>query len=599
MANTEDYLDGLLDSITQAKNEDNRPNDRGTRNRSRREERRGRSRVRPDDDFMEATGLNSYRREQKRNRRERRHSEEDFLRSFEDELSMGDADEVIRSFERELRSDADDEFRLDDEMDSPDADDDDDFFANGLLDEDEEEQSPADAVLSGIANIVSEAKRVATGGDDILPETDDSADDIPIETAEASPAGDEEVPLDIPTDISIGEDTSAQEVPLMDESGEGMDLMDMLAGEGEGDLMDIGDLLTSDEEATELEEGREAFEAAAEGVAEGGEGVEGSEDSEGASAEGASGGSGEAGESGEEGEEAKPNIIQKILGAVTGIFKKKEGEEDDEDEDEEDDEDEDEDEEGGETKEEKKARLKKEKEEAKKKKKEEADAKKKAKEEEKKKKAEEKKKKQAEKAAKPKKKKKPKERSPKIPIPVIIVFLLFAFSIVGSVNIMTNVLGYQVQISAANKAYDKKEYSDAYGILMGRSDLDGDAKKLRNRAKLMAYMQTKQNEYLVCMDSGQETESGLDLYSIRSNYQMALDSLISGVYFFQQNEEKANELGITEEYGEYGQMLEKELNKRFSMTVGEAVDLYRNNTRKDYTAALQKIIRDAGLEERY
>ena len=85
MANTEDYLDGLLDSITQAKEEE-RPVDRNTRNRNRREERR--SRVRPDDDFMEATGLNSFRREQRMNRRERRHSEEDFLRSFEDELSQ-------------------------------------------------------------------------------------------------------------------------------------------------------------------------------------------------------------------------------------------------------------------------------------------------------------------------------------------------------------------------------------------------------------------------------------------------------------------------------------------------------------------------------
>ena len=596
MANTEDYLDGLLDSITQAKEEE-RPVDRNTRNRNRREERR--SRVRPDDDFMEATGLNSFRREQRMNRRERRHSEEDFLRSFEDELSMGDADALIRSFERELRSDAEDEFRLDDEIESSGADeDDDDFFAAGLLEEEEEKQSPADAVLSGIADIVSEAKRVATGGDDSLPE---EADDIPIDMAEPSLAEDGEEPLmDIPSDISIGEDTSAQEVPLMDESGEGVDLMDMLAGEGEEDLMDIGDLLASDEEETELEEGREAFEAAAEGVAEGGEGVEGSEDSEGTSAEGASGGSGEAGEGGEGDEEAKPNIIQKILGAVTGIFKKKEGDEEDEDEDEEDDEDEDGDEEeGGETKEEKKARLKKEKEEAKKKKKEEADAKKKAKEEEKKKKAEEKKRKQAEKAAKPKKKKKPKERSPKIPIPVIIVFVLFALSIVGSVNIMTNVLGYQLQVSSANKAYEKKDYSDAYGILMGRSDLDGDAKKLRNRAKLMAYMQTKENEYLVCMDSGRETESGLKAYSIRSNYQMALDSLISGVYFFQANEEKANELGITEEYSEYGQELEKELDSKFNLTVGEAVELYRNNTRKDYTAALQKIIRQAGYEETY
>ena len=569
MDNNEDYLDGLLDSISQAKTENEEMAVERGRSRARRDERR--SRVRPDDDFMEASGLNSYRREQSRSRRGmRRRSEDDFVRSFEDELSMNDADELIRSFEDELRDNGDGEDFLGNSRRkrSRKQDADDDLFEG--LDDGGEPEASEDSVLSDIAGIVSEAKRVASGDDE-----EPGADAV------ADPLGGTDEP-----DLSA--DTSAQEVPLMDESGDDVDLMDMLAGEGDGDLMDIGDLLASDEGETELADARDAFEEAAEGVAEGGDGAESTE------------ASGEEGAEGEE--EPKQNIIQKILGAITGIFKKKEGEASDEDDEDEDEEDEEENaEEGGETKEERKARLKKEKEEAKKKKKEEADAKKKAKEEEKKKKAEEKKKAQAAKAAKPKKQKpkKPKERSPKIPIPVMVVFILFSASVVASVQIMSNVLGYRSIVSSAERAYDKQDYRIAYQALAGNRNLDGDAKKLRNRAKLMAYMQTKRDEYLVCMDSGKQTESGLDRYSIRTNYQMALDSLIAGVYFYQINEEKANELGISEEYAEYGQSLEKELDQQFNLTVGDAVDLYRNNTRKDYTAALQRIIRQAGYEERY
>ncbi len=588
MGNTEDYLDGLLDSITQAKSETNDLESVGSRSRSRRDERR--SRVRPDDDFMEANGLNEYRSKRGRSRRTRRaHSEDDFLRSFEDDLTMSDADDLIRSFEMELRSSDDEDLSFEDSEEPEQNDSDDDFFASALAgDDSEKEQSPADAILSDIAGIVSEAKRVVTGEDDEEVNASDETDsiqepDLGSQSME-EPDLTEELGLDFDMDDSLG----AQEVPLMDESGEDLDLMDMLSGGEDGDLKDIEDLLASDEQNEELSDARESFEAAAEGVSDGGEGLE----------------AGEAQEDGEGEGEEKPNIIKKILGTITGIFKKKDKDGDEEDsEDEEEDEDDDEEEEGGEeggeTKEEKKARLKKEKEEAKKKKKEEADAKKKAKEEEKKKKAEEKKKKQAAKAAKPKKKKKPKERSPKIPIPVIIVFLLFSFSIVASVQIMTNVLGYQTTIYRARKSYDKGDYSVAYRRLAGNTNLDGDAKKLRNRAKLMAYMETKQNEYLVCMASGTQTDSGLDKYSIRSSYQMALDSLISGVYFYQRNEEKANELGISEEYAKYGQSLEKELDEQFNLTVGDAVDLYHNSTRKEYTAALQKIIRQAGFSETY
>ncbi len=586
MANSEDYLDGLLDSITQAREEtrtvtEERPAPRGRRSGDRK------SRIRPGDDFMEANGLSSYRDTDRRSRRSlRRSTENDFVRSFEDELSMDDADDLIRAFERELRSSDDDEFYAGDADSSLDeaTSEDDDFFASLLTTEEEEEKSPSESILADIDNIVSEAKRVASGADD----------DIPIPAPEKEePAADLDIPdmPDIPEE-PLSEDTSAQEVPLMDESGEGVDLMDVLAGEGEEDLADIESLLNADEEGEQLSEAADEFEAAAESVSEGGEGLEASE----------TGASGEAAEGteGEEGEEApKQNPIQKLLGAITGMFKKKEGDEEDEEDDEEEEEAA---EEGGETKEEKKARIKKEKEEAKKKKKEEADAKKKQKEEEKKKKAEEKKKAQAAKAAKPKKQKpkKPKERSPKVPIPVIVVFLLFSLSIIASTRIMSGVLSHRAMMSRATDAYDKQDYTIAYQALMGEKDLEKDEKKLRNRAKLMAYMQTKRNEYLVCMESGRTSEeSGIDNYNIRSAYQMALDSLVAGVYFYQQNEEKANELGISEEYAEYGQSLEKELDKTFNITAGEAVELYHNSTRKEYTAALQRIIRDAGFEEKY
>ena len=577
MANTEDYLDGLLDSITQAKAEREKPSEGRARQKRNRRERR-RSRIRPDDDFLEANGLRSYREKEDREKRERR-TEDDFLRSFEEEFSKDDANDLIRSFERELNEEydaAEEGSMAEDSLDQDGLSDD------GGMDED---MSPADSILANIEGIVSKAKRVATGEDPVSGKEETSIQtDIPISPESEPLSGADEIPLD-----ENGEGS------LLGADSQEMDLNDMLASDDSGDLTDIGDLLKADENEDELADAREAFDAAADGIAEGGESIEASEGG-GESPEAAV-------EAGENEEEAKPNLIQKIFGVLGGIFKKKEPAEGEEDEEDEDDENEDdgEDGEGKETKEEKKARLKKEKEEAKKKKKEEADAKKKAKDEEKKKKAEEKKKKAAEKAAKPKKKKpkKPKERSPKIPIPVMVVFVFFSISLIASTRIMENAIGHQRQMANATKAYEKKDYMEAYRTLAGKRDLDKSEAKLRNKAKLMAYMQIKQKEYTICMNSGKQTESGLDRYNIRTNYQMALDSLISAVYFFQENEEKANELGITEEYIKYGQRLEKELDKKFNLTVGEAVDLYRNNNRKSYTAALQSIIREQGLKETY
>ncbi len=58
MANSEDYLDGLLDSITKAKSDNESAAESEKRDRDRRI--RNRTRVSADDDFMEVNGLSNF-----------------------------------------------------------------------------------------------------------------------------------------------------------------------------------------------------------------------------------------------------------------------------------------------------------------------------------------------------------------------------------------------------------------------------------------------------------------------------------------------------------------------------------------------------------
>ena len=103
MANSEDYLDGLLDSITQAKNSVTDADRRERRNRQERAARR--RRVSADDDFMEANGLNDYvPRTMGHSNLQSILDEADFLREFEEELDNGDADAFLAEFENELRA---------------------------------------------------------------------------------------------------------------------------------------------------------------------------------------------------------------------------------------------------------------------------------------------------------------------------------------------------------------------------------------------------------------------------------------------------------------------------------------------------------------
>ncbi len=607
MPGNEDYLDGLLDSITKAKS-DVKKSER--RERSGREERIARrSRIAPEDDFMEASGLSgsrSSRRERGRDSGRGRHSRQNRSNSFWDNLDDDfddDDDDFIRAFERELSSDTSDPFDITDIQSDVD-------FSGVVFDDDaKDEPSAKDAVLGDIASIVSEAKaKIEEGSDDLLQTITSQMDEPAPESftagmtsttgsGDASPANpsaaeeenilspayaEDELDLGDELSLDFSGGTDAQEVPLMDESGDGLDLMDMLSADSDGELLDIGELLTSDEKGAELSETREAFEAGAKSAESGGGGAEAAE---GAAADSDQG-------------EKKPGLLARIL----SIFKKKDADADggsnvgvvdptpeqlaaeseeilEEFEDDEDDD--------GESPEEKKARKKKEKEEAKAKKKAEKEAAKKEKEAAKKE-ADEKKKaakaaKAAAKAAKPKKKKK-KVPEPKIPILAIVPFVVLAVSLVAGVNIIMNVLSYRPVIDAAQESFDKQDYIEAYSEVAGM-ELSGEDQILRDKAKTMAFMQTKYREYQVCMDLGK--------------YQMALDSLLDGVNFYIENEATAKSLGITDSYNEYGGNLERALREDFNLSEADAVSIWKSLTRKEYTTKIQRAVRAAGLEDEY
>lgn len=101
MPNEEDYLDGLLNSITKARNEADSAADDAARKQAASIARR--NRIRPEDDFMEAAGLNDYQPHQMTHRNlHRALSESDFLKDFENELENGDPDAFVENFETEL-----------------------------------------------------------------------------------------------------------------------------------------------------------------------------------------------------------------------------------------------------------------------------------------------------------------------------------------------------------------------------------------------------------------------------------------------------------------------------------------------------------------
>ncbi len=686
MPNSEDYLDGLLNSINEAKT--NVEKARVSEEESIKAKIADMSSIDPNDDFMSATGINNFTpKKMSHDNLKRVFSEADFLKDFEEELSSGAADDFIREFEQEI-DDEEERFQRGEEV----PDDAGTEFIRSLMEEDgvepedelkaepteeptetdesestEEQEDELKAESTEEPTETDEAENLDSTEDSIEPEVEDNAEDSiepevadntedsiepevadntePEVVEESEPKEEVDTSAEDAEELlaALGEDASSDEsdsildtsndasdnapseegtneediansqelLDILDEvenivgdddksktdnpdedtagddesilskeyqsdehdvadavevNEEGVSLVDEDADlesllEGEEGMSDIGALLDADKNDIELDEARDAYEESADKVENSTETVS------------------------EEEPKEKVSLIDKIK----GIFKKKnKGEEEEKEildvaaknevEDTTDENNkilEEMDEEEAEELAKKQAKA-----EAKAEKK---AAKKAAKEEKKAAKA-------AAKAEKAKQEKKPgklatflqSDKSNKIPVKVLVVFVLLVGTLVALLIIGSNIFSKRSAISEAKSLYSQGNYIDAYNSLAGISSLSEEDTEIMNKARLLADLQNKKKEY--------------DTFMAKKDYMNAFDALVVGVGRYNENYEKAKEYGITAEYDGVESMITGQLKDQFGTTKEEAAKLYEIKGRTKYTVAISDKLKALGME---
>lgn len=563
MANSEDYLDGLLNSVQNVR-KDVTDAQKQTEEILR-EKQEQRNKIKPQDDFMEASGIRDYKPEPSTHENLRKAlSEDEFLKKFEEELDedIDESDSFIREFEDEI---AQDELSY------------------------EQDEQPA-SFMNNIENIVNQAKEQleheeqAEDTDEIpiLHIDEDTAEDDESVNEEAEP---EEDSLDVDDDLpaldgygademdeqfakdqgeasigEAGEDLLAkylemngseqdEESSLIDEDDDNIDLMGLLSGDD--DLNDIGSLLQADGEDAPLEEAQETFDEMAEKTDTSSEEALQNVKNQAA---------------GKEADKAGEKGLKALLAKIKAIFQKKEPDAEVLDLSQAPQED---------LGQENLEILK-----------ELSAAEAKSKKEKKEKKPKKEKKQKVPKEKKPKVKKEkpqrmPKEpdNSPKIPTKLIVVFLILAMSIVVFVTITQHMTGYKLSMTEARTAYNAGDYFAAYEDLMGM-DLKESDEDLFKKSRLLGDLQKKNKEYQVFVK--------------RKMYDLALDSLVSGVARYQDNLDEAKALGIEEEYAKEGDALVQLLQDQYGVSVDDAVSMYRLN-REQYSIKIDEIVETLNL----
>lgn len=206
------------------------------------------------------------------------------------------------------------------------------------------------------------------------------------------------------------------------------------------------------------------------------------------------------------------------------------------------------------------------------------------KQEQKKKEKEAKKAEKAQKAAnKPKKEKKPKEKdnTPPLPKKPVILIAVLAISIFALIQLGSSAVGYSVFKGEAQDSYKQGDYVTAYAKLEGVKIKSAD-EDFYNRTALLAAIQEEYDSYQSMMQIG-ETE-------------MALDCLIRGVGRCDNHAEKAEEYGVTAEVDGLKNQMTQTLTDVFGVDEQQALEVYGQRSRTDYTLELKKILKASGME---
>lgn len=549
MSKSEDYLDDLLNSVSDANRRNNKKDI---------------------ENLIQSMNEEAAKpREREKKPVEKKHEDYSgtgFLREFEKELATGAADDFLQEFEMELDEEASNQADIDvkeDQTSDMEA-------ASATKQLEAANQSEETNQLRDASEpISSEGTDMATDGSaasDMMGDVDDIMDAVRKKVGDSG----EEEHLDTPKtpedDTSeeeeplgffdtLDEDSAAEipeaskteseeEEPLLSEDDDAINLMDMLSGDS--DLSDIGDLLKADENGEELEHSED-------------------EDSE-VQDEFERLGSIEELKDLKEAKEKrkKQGFFSKIMSVLFGP-----------------DEDEDdtkiaEDDSLGSISSENREILK------------EMDAdegtgKKGKKEKKKKEKKEKKEKAKKEKAPKVKKEKPPKEIdcTPPLPKKPVILIFIMALSILILIWLGSSNLQYGQDMQQAKDDFASGSYVTAFQTVAG-SSVKGKDENFYKKAQVLASIQSEYQSY--------ESLSGIN------ENEMALDALVRGYGRCVDGADLAQEYEITDEMEGLKAQILQQLSDHFGVSEEKAAELHAMTKRTDYTKAIQEILAAAGLE---
>lgn len=549
MSKSEDYLDDLLNSVSDANRRNNKKDI---------------------ENLIQSMNEEAAKpREREKKPVEKKHEDYSgtgFLREFEKELATGAADDFLQEFEMELDEEASNQADIDVKEDQTS-----DMEAASATKQPEaaNQSEETNQLRDASEPISSEGTDMATDGyaasdmmedvndimDAVRKKVGDSGEEEHMNTSKTpeDDASDEEEPLgffdtldeDSAAEIPEAPKTeSEEEEPLLSEDDDAINLMDMLSGDA--DLSDIGDLLKADENGEELEhsededgEVQDEFERLGS--------IEELKDLK------------EAKE-----KRKKQGFFSKIMSVLFGP-----------------DEEEDdikiaEDDSLGSISSENREILK------------EMDAdeetgKKGKKEKKKKEKKEKKEKAKKEKAPKVKKEKPPKEidRTPPLPKKPVILIFIMALSILILILLGSSNLQYGQDMQQAKDDFASGSYVTAFQTVAG-SSVKGKDENFYKKAQVLASIQSEYQSY--------ESLSGIN------ENEMALDALVRGYGRCVDGADLAQEYEITDEMAGLKNQILQQLSDHFGVSEEKAAELHAMTKRTDYTKAIQEILAAAGLE---
>lgn len=549
MSKSEDYLDDLLNSVSDANRRNNKKDI---------------------ENLIQSMNEEAAKpREREKKPVEKKHEDYSgtgFLREFEKELATGAADDFLQEFEMELDEEASNQADIDvkeDQTSDMEA-------ASATKQLEAANQSEETNQLRDASEpISSEGTDMATDGsapsdmmedvndimDAVRKKVGDSGEEEHMDTSKTpeDDTSEEEEPLGFFD--TLDEDSSAEipeapkteseeEEPLLSEDDDAINLMDMLSGDS--DLSDIGDLLKADENGEELEhsededgEVQDEFERLGS--------IEELKDLK------------EAKE-----KRKKQGFFSKIMSVLFGP------------DEEEDDTKIAEDDSLGSISSENREILK------------EMDAdeetgKKGKKEKKKKEKKEKKEKAKKEKAPKVKKEKPPKEidRTPPLPKKPVILIFIMALSILILIWLGSSNLQYGQDMQQAKDDFASGSYVTAFQTVAG-SSVKGKDENFYKKAQVLASIQSEYQSY--------ESLSGIN------ENEMALDALVRGYGRCVDGADLAQEYEITDEMEGLKAQILQQLSDHFGVSEEKAAELHAMTKRTDYTKAIQEILAAAGLE---